>query len=126
MSIGLTRIAQRAKEDPQERFTALSHHLNVELLRESWETLNKRGAVGVDRMTATAYAKDLEANLEDLVSRLKAYNYQAPKVRRVYIPKPGQPEKLRPLGIPTLEDRLLQSATAQILSAVYEADSSTI
>ena len=62
MSIGLTRIAQRAKEYPQERFTALLHHLNVELLGKIWETMNKSGAVGVDRMTATAYAKDLEAN----------------------------------------------------------------
>ncbi len=122
MSTGLSRIAQRAKDYPRERFTALSHHLNAEVLRENWETLNKRGAVGVDRVTATDYANHLEANLEELVNRLKAHSYQAPNVRRVYIPKPGQPNKLRPLGIPTLEDRLLQSATAQLISAVYEAD----
>ena len=122
MSTGLHRITQRAMDYPKERFTALSHHLSVDFLRETWEKLNKRGAVGVDRVTAEEYAHHLEDNLEDLVSRLKNHNYQAPNVRRVYIPKPGQPEKLRPLGIPTLEDRLLQSATARILSAVYEAD----
>ena len=102
MSTELSPIAQRAKDCPQERFTSLSHHLNVEFLGEVWETMNKRGAVGVDRVTAMAHADHVEANLEDLVSRLKEHRYQAPNVRRVDIPKPGQPNKLRPLGIPTV------------------------
>ncbi len=122
VSTGLSRIAQRAKDYPKERFTSLSHHLNAEFLCETWGALNKQGAVGVDRVTATAYAEHLEANLENLANRLKEHRYHAPNVRRVYIPKPGQPNKLRPLGIPSLEDRLLQSATAQIIGAVYEAD----
>ncbi|QSO48599.1 reverse transcriptase domain-containing protein [Alicyclobacillus mengziensis] len=122
MSTELHRVTQRAKEHPQERFTALSHHLDEELLADTWQKLNKRGAVGVDKVTVAEYASDLETNIRKLVDRQREHSYRAPNVRRVHIPKPGQPSKLRPLGIPTLEDRLLQSATARILSAVYEAD----
>lgn len=122
MSIGLERIAQRAKEEPNCRFTALAHHLTEEYFRETWQRLNRKGASGVDHVTAAQYAENLDENLRRLVEELTRRNYQAPVVRRVYIPKAGNPAKLRPLGIPTIEDRLLQAAVARILSEIYEAD----
>ncbi|HVA89725.1 MAG TPA: reverse transcriptase domain-containing protein, partial [Chloroflexota bacterium] len=122
MSPELERIAQRAKAEPKLRFTALAHHLTEDLLRETWQGLNKRGAAGVDGMSMEAYGANLEENLRTLVEGLKAHRYRAPMVRRVYIPKAGNPQKLRPLGIPTAEDRLLQAAVARILGAIYETD----
>ena len=122
MSPELARITQRAQAEPHRRFTALAHHLSEEFLRDTWQRLNRRGVPGVDGQTVAAYAADLDAHLADLVARNKRRAYQAPPVRRVHIPKPGQPEKTRPLGIPTVEDRLLQAAVARLLSAVYEAD----
>ena len=122
MSTGLERIAKLAKADPQLRFTALAHHLTEDFLREAWRGLNKRGAAGIDGVSMSAYEENLDANLKDLVLRLKAHQYRAPHVRRVYIPKAGNPNKLRPLGIPTAEDRLLQAAVARLLGAIYEAE----
>jgi group II intron reverse transcriptase/maturase len=118
----LERIGQLAQADPKLRFTALAHHLDEEFLRETWQGLNKRGAAGVDGVRMEAYGENLEENLKDLVQRLKAHSYQAPNVRRTYIPKAGNPAKLRPLGIPTVEDRLLQAAVSRLLAPIYEAD----
>ena len=122
MSPELERIGQLAQADPKLRFTALAHHLDEEFLRETWQGLNKRGAAGVDGVRMEAYGENLEENLKDLVQRLKAHSYQAPNVRRTYIPKAGNPAKLRPLGIPTVEDRLLQAAVSRLLAPIYEAD----
>ena len=122
MSPELERITQRAQAEPRLRFTALAHHLSEEFLRDTWYGLNRRGAAGVDGQTVAAYAADLDAHLVDLVARNKRHAYQAPPVRRVFIPKPGKPDQRRPLGIPTVEDRLLQAAVARVLSALYEAD----
>lgn len=122
MSPELERITQRAQAEPQARFTALAHHLSEEFLRDTWHRLNHRGAPGVDQQTVAAYAAGLDARLADLVARNKRRAYQAPPVRRVYIPKAGKPDQQRPLGIPTVEDRLLQAAVARLLSALYEAD----
>lgn len=122
MSPTLERIGHRAKADPGLRFTALAHHIDEEFLRETWQGLNKRGAAGVDGVSMSRYAEDLDANLDDLVQRLKAHSYQAPNVRRTYIPKAGNPAKTRPLGIPTVEDRLLQAAVSRLLTPIYEAD----
>lgn len=122
MNEGLERIAQRAKADPQCRFTALAHHLTEDFLRETWQGLNRKGAPGVDRATAAEYAANLDDNLRRLVEGMRRRYYRAPHVRRVYIPKAGNPAKLRPLGVPTVEDRLLQAAVARILPAIYEAD----
>jgi RNA-directed DNA polymerase len=118
----LERIGQLAKADPGLRFTALAHHIDEEFLRETWQGLNKRGAAGVDGTSMSAYAENLDENLKSLVERLKAHSYQAPNVRRVYIPKAGNPEKRRPLGIPTVEDRLLQASVARLLGPIYETD----
>lgn len=122
MSPQLERIAEKAKAEPDLRFTALAHHLSEDFLRETWQGLNKRGASGVDGVSMQEYAEDLDENLPNLVEALKAHRYRAPMVRRVYIPKAGNPAKTRPLGIPTAEDRLLQAAVARILGAIYEAD----
>ena len=118
----MERITQRAQAEPHARFTALAHHLSEEFLRDTWHRMNRRGAAGVDGQTVAAYAADLDAHLADLVARNQRRAYRAPPVRRVYIPKPGKPDQQRPLGIPTVEDRLLQAAVARLLSALYEAD----
>ncbi|MGC8489066.1 MAG: group II intron reverse transcriptase/maturase [Clostridia bacterium] len=117
---GLERIARKAKAALRERFTALAHHLSVEYLQETFAQMNRRGAPGVDRVSMAAYDQNLESNLANLVDRLKRRAYDAPPVRRVYIPKAGNPQKLRPLGIPVVEDRLLQAAVARLLNAIYE------
>lgn len=118
----LERIGQLAQADPKLRFTALAHHINEEFLRETWQGLNKRGADGVDGVGMSAYAENLDENMKDLVQRLKAHNYRAPNVRRVYVPNPGNPANLRPLGIRAVEDRLLQAAVSRLLTPIYEAD----
>jgi retron-type reverse transcriptase len=98
----------------------LYRQLNQESLRASFYLLRKEAASGVDGVTFQDYEKNLEANLANLVERLKRKSYHARLVRRKYIPKGNG--KLRPLGIPVLEDKLLQCAVAQILMAIYEAD----
>ncbi len=85
-----------------------------------WKGLNKDAASGVDEVTAEAYEEDLEANINALVERLKNKRYRAKLVRRCYIPKENGKE--RPLGIPALEDRLVQLACARLLTAIFEAD----
>jgi len=122
MHEALERIAHRAKLDPACRFGALAHHLTEDFLRDTWQRLNRKGAPGVDMATVKEYASNLDDNLKRLVEGMRRRYYRAPHVRRVYIPKAGNPSKLRPLGIPTVEDRLLQSAVSCILSAIYEAD----
>jgi len=116
----LRAIATKAAQDPRHRFGGLYRLLNVESLRVCFRALRKEAAAGVDGVTYQEYEKNLEANLEDLVRRLKHKSYRARLVRRKYIPK-GQ-GKLRPLGIPTLEDKLVQCAVAEILKAIFEAD----
>ncbi len=116
----LRGIATKAKANAKHRFQNLYRCLNAELLNQSWQGLNKNAASGVDKVTAEAYGQDLEANIQVLVERLKAKRYRAKLVRRCYIPK-GSGEE-RPLGIPALEDRLLQSSCARLLSAIFEAD----
>lgn len=116
------RITQRAAVEPQQRVTALAHHLSEDFLAETWHRLNRRGAPGVDHQTPAAYAADLKAPRSDLGARNRRRAYRAPAVRRGHIPKPGKPDQRRPLGIPPGEDRLLQAAVARLRSALYEAD----
>jgi group II intron reverse transcriptase/maturase len=120
MSTELSRIADKARNEPKLRFTALAHLLTPEFLTETWGLMNRRGASGIDGETTKEFEQDLEERCRDIVARLKANRYQAPPVRRVEIPKGGG--KTRPLGIPTVEDRLVQRAVARILEAIYEAD----
>ncbi len=116
----LRAIADKARREPNHRFGDLYRHLNTESLRASFYLLRKDAACGVDGVSFQEYEKHLEANLVQLVERLKRKSYRARLVRRKYIPKGDG--KLRPLGIPALEDKLLQCAVTQILLAIYEAD----
>jgi group II intron reverse transcriptase/maturase len=116
----LQRIAKLAKEHPERAFTALAHHIDLDLLREAHRLTRKSGATGIDEVSGADYAQALEANLTDLLDRFKSGRYRAPDVRRVHIPKGDG--RTRPLGIPTFEDKVLQRAVAMILAAVYEQD----
>jgi len=115
------RIAMLAKQSPQMAFTTLNHYLDLDWLREAFHRTRKDGAPGVDGQAWTDYAKDLEANLRSLLDRAKSGNYRAPPVRRVHIPK-GTGNETRPIGIPTLEDKVLQRAVVMVLESIYEQD----
>jgi group II intron reverse transcriptase/maturase len=116
----LRGIAIKARSNKRHRFRDLYRCLNEELIYHAWKSLNKGAASGVDHVTADAYAEDLQGNIQRLVERLKTKRYRAKLVRRVYIPKENG--KQRPLGIPALEDRLVQSAVTKVLTAIYEQD----
>ena len=120
MSPELRRIAEKAREDHRRQFTSLAHLLTVEALEAAWKALKKRRSAGVDGVTAAEYERDLRRNLERLHERLRAGQYVAPPVRRSYVPKEGG--ALRPIGVPTIEDKIVQAAVARILSAIYEQD----
>ena len=102
-------------------FRSLAHHIDIDLLREAYRLTRKDGAVGVDGQTSAEYAGNLESHLESLLDRAKSGTYKPPPVRRVYIPK-GRGKEMRPLGIPTFEDKILQRAVVLVLEAVYEQD----
>ena len=121
VSTKLARIAKLAREMPEVALTNLAHHIDVEWLREAWKRTRKDGAAGVDGQTAREYAANLEENLQSLLDRAKSGSYFAPPVRRVHIPK-GKGKETRPIGIPTLEDKVLQRAVVMALEAVYEQD----
>jgi RNA-directed DNA polymerase len=120
MSHGLDRVRQAAKERKQERFTALLHHVDVELLRSAYGWLRKEAAAGVDGVTWRAYGEGLERKLTDLHDRIHRGAYRAQPSRRVYIPKPDG--RQRPLGIAALEDKIVQRALVEVLSAIWEED----
>jgi len=103
-------------------FTSLAYLMDVDWLREAFYRTRKDGAPGVDGQTWNEYAKDLEANLQSLLDRAKSGSYRAPPVRRVHIPKAGSMTETRPIGIPTLEDKVLQRAVVMLLEPIYEQD----
>jgi len=121
METKLERIAKIAKAKPEERFTSLIHLINKEMILLCHEEMNGRKASGVDEITKAMYEENLEDNVEDLIARMKRQAYKPQSAKRVYIPKPGT-DKKRPLGIPAYEDKLVQSALAKILNAIYEQD----
>src|SRR5207244_7406364 len=116
----LLGIAKKAKSEKRYRFRNLYRELNEELLLDSWRLLRKDAALGVDRVSAAEYEASLEENIHQLVERLKRKRYRARLVRRQYIPKGDG--RMRPLGIPALEDKLLQMAVKRLLEAIYEQD----
>jgi len=120
MQTSLQGIAKRAKEQKKHRFQDLYRMLDEEFLLESWRDVRKDAACGVDQISAEEYEQNLGENIRDLVERLKRGRYQAKLVRRKYIPK-GE-GRMRPLGIPATEDKLLQVAVKRILEAIYEQD----
>jgi group II intron reverse transcriptase/maturase len=113
-------VRQVARQDKEARFTALLHHVDVDRLRAAYRAIRPAAAPGVDGVTWQAYGQDLEANLQDLHRRLHAGSYRAKPSRRSYIPKADG--RLRPLGIATLEDKILQRAVVEVLNAIYEVD----
>ena len=117
----LDRVRQAAIRDRKGKFTTLWHHVyRADRLRQAYFGLKRPAAPGVDRVTWQRYGEDLEANLTDLSWRLQRGAYRAQPVRRTYIPKAdGRP---RPLGVPVLEDKIVQRATVEVLQAVYEVD----
>lgn len=117
---GLQRVRRTAKEKKQERFTSLLHHVTVDLLRESFLSLKKRAAAGVDGVTWKDYEQGLEERLVDLHGRVHRGGYRAQPSRRIYIPKPDG--RQRPLGIAALEDKIVQQAVVTVLNEIYEAD----
>lgn len=117
----LERVRQVAKSDKEVKFTTLWHHVyDPARLREAYFGLKRQAAAGVDGETWKTYGEDLESNLADLSARLKRGAYRAKPVKRVYLPKPDG--RQRPIGIPVLEDKIVQSATVEVLQAVYETD----
>lgn len=116
------RIAELAKQSPAMAFTSLAYHMDLEWLREAYRRTRKDGAVGVDGVTAAEYEQDLEGNLQRLLDRAKSGTYRAPPVRRVHIPKGSSQTETRPIGIPTLEDKILQRAVVMLLEPIYEQD----
>ncbi|MEG6523029.1 group II intron reverse transcriptase/maturase [Desulfotomaculum sp. 1211_IL3151] len=121
METKLAGIARVAKERPQEKFTSLAHLINAETLMQCHFEMKGNKASGVDQVTKEEYESNLDENLQDLVSRMKRQAYRPQPTRRTYIPKPGS-DKKRPLGIPAYEDKLVQAALAEILSAIYEQE----
>jgi RNA-directed DNA polymerase len=119
ISTRLERIALLARQR-REPLTTLAHHIDLEWLREAHQRTRKDGAHGIDGQSAEEYAAELESNLRSLLERAKSGDYRAPPVKRAYVPK-GNGE-MRPLGIPTFEDKVLQRAVAMVLEAVYEEE----
>jgi RNA-directed DNA polymerase len=117
---GLDRVRQAAKGDPKMRFTALLHHVNIELLRNSYYHLKRGAAAGVDEVTWQEYGNDLEERIADLHGRVHRGAYHAKPSRRVYIAK--EDGRQRPLGIATLEDKIVQSAVVQVLNQIWDED----
>ena len=116
----LVRVNQAAHKDRRTQFTALLHHVDAASLRRAFGRLKRDASAGVDGETVASYEQNLEANLEGLRERVHTGRYRPHPVRRVYIPKSDGGR--RPLGIPALEDKIVQSAVAEVLGAIYEAD----
>ena len=120
MSPGLDRVRTAAKLRKKEKFTALLHHVTIDLLRDAYSWVKRDAAAGVDGVTWDGYGADLEANLVDLHARIHRGAYRAQPSRRVYIPKPDG--RQRPLGIAALEDKIVQRTLVELLNAIYEED----
>jgi group II intron reverse transcriptase/maturase len=117
----LDRVRQAARKERRQRFTSLLHHVyDVDRLRAAYLATKRGAAPGVDGQTWDRYGENLEENLRDLSSRLARGAYRARPVRRAYIPKADG--RLRPLGVPTLEDKIVQRAAAEVCGAIYEQD----
>ena len=121
METKLDRIAEIAKERPNEKFTSLAHLLDEEMLMQCHQEINGNKATGIDRVTKAEYEQELDSNIKELVVKLKRTAYRPQPARRVNIPKPGT-DKTRPLGVLSYEDKIVQRGMAKILNAIYEQD----
>jgi len=116
----LALISERARKEPKLQFISLAHLLDVGFLKGCYFELGRDRASGIDGISWREYGEHLDENLENLVERMKAKRYKPQPAKRVYIPK-NDHEK-RPLGLPSLEDKIVQKGIARILEAIYEAD----
>jgi RNA-directed DNA polymerase len=117
---GLERVREAARKDGKLKFTALLHHVSIDLLRDSYNSLKKQAAPGVDGMTWEEYGQDLEARLADLHGRIHRGAYRAQPSRRVWSPKADG--RQRPLGVAALEDKIVQYAVGTVLNQIWEED----
>lgn len=120
MSPKLARIAELARGDRQRKFISIAHLLTVEALKEAFESLRKKASAGMDGVTYSEYAGTAEENIQKLHGKLKRGQYRAQPLRRIYIPK--EDGRQRPISIPSLEDKIVQRATVELLHAIYEQD----
>ena len=120
MSMGLLKVMERARKDPYGKMRSLAHHIDEETLERAFRRIRKNAAVGVDGITKEEYGEKLEENLLDLHGRLKTMKYRHQPIRRVHIPKGNGKE--RPIGISSIEDKIVQSALHEMLEAIYEQD----
>jgi group II intron reverse transcriptase/maturase len=120
MSPGLLRVRERAKRDPDARFTSLAHLLDPDALKRAYDRLRRSAAVGVDGITKEEYGQDLAGNIRSLHERLKSKQYRHQKILRMHIPK--APGKTRPVGISSTEDKVVQRALWEVMEAIYEED----
>ncbi len=120
MSPKLARIAELARGDRQRKFISIAHLLTVEALKEAFESLRKDASAGVDGVTYVEYAGNAVENIQKLHGKLKSKQYRAQPLRRIYIPK--EDGRQRPISIPSLEDKIVQRATVELLHAIYEQD----
>lgn len=116
----LSRLTKLAKEDPERKFFAIAHFLTPQALYEAFRSLRKDASAGVDHVTYADYEKQAHQKIQELHGRLKSKTYRALPLRRIYIPK--EDGKKRPISIPALEDKILQKATVELLTAIYEQD----
>jgi RNA-directed DNA polymerase len=120
MSLGLLKVVERAKTEPEGRFHSLAHLIDVPALVRAYDRMRKDASVGVDGVTKEQYGQDLERNLQDLHARLVSKRYRHQSIRRVHIPK--DKGRTRPIGISAFEDKLVQDAVREVMEAIYEQD----
>jgi group II intron reverse transcriptase/maturase len=118
MSPQLLEVRERAKCDPHKRFMSLAHLIDEAALRRAYDRIRKAAAVGVDGITKEQYGQDLDGNLRDLHQRLRSKTWRHQPIRRVHIPK--EKRQTRPIGISSVEDKVVQGAVCEVLEAVYE------
>ncbi|MBU1227759.1 MAG: group II intron reverse transcriptase/maturase [Actinobacteria bacterium] len=120
MSPGLLRVMERARRNPHERQRSLAYLVDVDALRRAYKRVRGNASVGVDGVSKSVYGQDLERNLVDLHGRLKSMKYRHQAIRRIHIPKDDG--RSRPIGVSTVEDKIVQGALCEILGAIYEQD----
>jgi RNA-directed DNA polymerase len=118
VSTKLLKVTERAKWDPRAQMRSIAHVIDEELLRAAFDRIRKDAAVGVDGVTKEQYGECLEGNLQALHERMRGGQYRHRPIRRVQIPK--APGKTRPIGISTVEDKVVQNALTMVLTAIYE------
>jgi len=118
----LDLITEKARNNKRLKFTSLIHHINEANLVKCYQELKRNRASGIDNVTVEEYGRNLKENINNLLIRLKTKSYKPQPVKRVYIPKPGKRDEKRGLGLPTVEDKLVQLMVKKILEAIYETD----